>query len=334
MSQNDIKQLIYFFTHNKHLTKQQIAVRDRLITRDCHESEQKKQIIKDLSPESTTQFLSKFNESASFKYLTHEFDPIIPEGAASTLPELYKQSLLALNSAPYIPRSLWLLMNGFITGSTWLDMYGQEHYSSISNKAWVDWSKHNGNKHPRLNPEFEPEIKAFASTVRLRAPQLLDICEKLSIEKNIKPVFEKLERADIPTNTLCLYSSISRILSMMKNRIAMYPEIKISYERKVTSDKRIMGILSISQKGAIPSLSIRDIKAKWDVESQAGDLGSIKNMMEGYCYWSIEANWLTENNETAQPTRWNILRRPDTPEIEKLTEPPVGFSHIFTFNLI
>lgn len=97
-SQN-VRDLIYFFTHNKNLTRQQQARRDKLIARDCsatNTSEPEKTITKDstepdgesktvvektaekktryISPNNLHSFLYKFNQDNILKYTCHEID--------------------------------------------------------------------------------------------------------------------------------------------------------------------------------------------------------------------------------------------------------------------
>lgn len=90
---NIVRNLIYFFTHNKNLTRQQQARRDKLLARDCMdikiegetisapqesplptqrpESEKKTRYI---SPNNLHSFLYDFNQDNILKYTCHEID--------------------------------------------------------------------------------------------------------------------------------------------------------------------------------------------------------------------------------------------------------------------
>ena len=60
--------------------------------------------------------------------------------------------------------------------------------------------------------------------------------------------------------------------------------------------------------------------------TEAGDLGAIRKILNGYCYWSIETKWDDKS------LRWNILSDDDTPETEPIEDTlAVGFRHILTF---
>lgn len=84
---NSVRNLIYFLTHNKGLTREQQAKRDRLLARDCVEptayqsieiEEKKTNAAHDkvgyISPNELRMFLYKFNQDEILKYTCHEID--------------------------------------------------------------------------------------------------------------------------------------------------------------------------------------------------------------------------------------------------------------------
>lgn len=86
---NEIRNLIYFLTHNKGLSREQLAKRDRLLARDCVEptayqgiegedKKNKKENNNDkvayISPNELCTFLYKFNQDEILKYTCHEID--------------------------------------------------------------------------------------------------------------------------------------------------------------------------------------------------------------------------------------------------------------------
>lgn len=91
---DDVRNLIYFFTHNKNLTRQQQARRDKLLARDCiaiekregeedgesqgsHTDPSKKRDEKKTTytpPINLYSFLYRFNQDKTLKYTCHEID--------------------------------------------------------------------------------------------------------------------------------------------------------------------------------------------------------------------------------------------------------------------
>lgn len=86
---NEVRNLIYFLTYNKELTREQLAKRDRLLARDCVEPtayqniyvEDKKSNkgnyndkVEYVSPNELRTFLYKFNQDEILKYTCHEID--------------------------------------------------------------------------------------------------------------------------------------------------------------------------------------------------------------------------------------------------------------------
>ena len=63
--------------------------------------------------------------------------------------------------------------------------------------------------------------------------------------------------------------------------------------------------------------------------NEAGDFGSIRSILNGYCLWQIESIW------DGQPLRWNILKTDNMSEIETIEGDSIrGFTHILTYYLV
>lgn len=84
---NEVRNLIYFLIHNKKLTRDQQAKRDRLLARDCVEltayqskgTEEKTAMsgngkVEYISPRELRTFLYRFNQDEILKYTCHEID--------------------------------------------------------------------------------------------------------------------------------------------------------------------------------------------------------------------------------------------------------------------
>ena len=90
-----VRDLIYFFTHNKNLTREQQARRDKLLARDCFalnkdsedstvytkkgQNNEKSEVNSDktiryISPNNLHSFLYEFNQNNILKYTCHEID--------------------------------------------------------------------------------------------------------------------------------------------------------------------------------------------------------------------------------------------------------------------
>lgn len=95
----NVRDLIYFFTHNKNLTRQQQVRRDKLLARDCiaidkrtetsselqeplvdqgdvsaKSNETKVTKVRYISPKNLHSFLYDFNQNNVLKYTCHEID--------------------------------------------------------------------------------------------------------------------------------------------------------------------------------------------------------------------------------------------------------------------
>ena len=224
-----------------------------------------------------------------------------------------------------IPESLYKLIYSYIAGKVWKDALGADNSTSIFDKSLINWSKANGNAHPITNPDFANGIYAFKNAIRIVPPSLQTLVDVICSKLELNVVTIKLNKADFYTNTFILNRVLDRILQMMKRRIEQYPNIEISLHREIVDD-RVYKQIFIIQRDSCPENPFEDVSIRLNKDTEAGDLGTIRKILNGYCLWSIETKW------DGKPLRWNILRNEDSPETEPIKDNEVvGFKHILTF---
>ena len=109
----------------------------------------------------------------------------------------------------------------------------------------------------------------------------------------------------------------------MSKRFKESPKIKISYESSRDGDYKLC-MIKITQYGSFSAKSLDEVLSKFN--DGGGDFFSIKNILCGYCNWSVESIW------GDKAIRWNILDDTDKEEIEELySEDIPGFTHILTY---
>ena len=325
VSERDIKEFIYFVTHSKNFDRKQKLQRDSLLARDIAKRKAQPQEFKPMSVSYTANFLANFNRPNGFKYLTHDFDT----ESNMTLPDLREQSYKLLESEKgKIPDSLYVLIYAYLSGKTWRDAFGDNNNISINDKKWIQWSKENNNAHPITNPDFEREILKFKRAIRIVPPLLQTIVDKICDKYELHVTTKKLDRADFYTNTYILSNVLDRILQMMKRRnenVDYQRDVEVSYKREIINDVIFKEII-ILQKDSFPENTFEDVSTRMNNNTEAGDLGAIRKILNGYCYWSIETKWDDKS------LRWNILSDDDTPDTEPIEDTlAVGFRHILTF---
>ncbi len=341
MEQEEKYQFLHYLTQSKLLSRVQQKKRDHLLARDCMNSDfsviseeiQAPHInSKPFSPMSTidtAKFLSLFNDPMGFKYLTHDFDHV-NDGRPQSLDDLYQQVTNILKKREFdIPLSLWTPINYYINGGNeWLDTFGKSHNSFLNDSKWNKWSVQN-KMHPINNPSFASEILSFRSTIRLVPPLLKEICYEAKKGLLLKIEEEGIEKADFYTNTYVLYNVIKRIFAMMNRRVDKHPNVKVSYKRSSDSIGRMVRKILITQLGSYALNPIDEVKGRISVDSEAGDFGSIRKALNGYCLWQVETMW------DGKPLRWNILKTDEMNETEDIDIKSVeGFTHIFTFYIL
>ena len=335
---NEVRNLIYFLTHNKELTREQLAKRDRLLARDCVRSTSERDYTEFTSsnnkdsgntdskytPKSTASFLSLFNSPKGFKFLTHDFDP----DSTVDFKIFIKQTLEVFKEETKknsIPRSLYALMKTMLEGTDkkWMDYNGTKHeftYNSSELRKWVDI---NNGLHPLNDETFAKEIQTFRKTIRLVKPGLQDMVNELSSNLHTLNIESQgLDKADFYTYVRMLKDGIKRILEDMSRYADRCPKVKIAYNR-IFGDEYSVRIITITQTGSF-STSLEDVLQKY--RNGGGAFNEIRKCFDGYCNWSVETKW--DN----KPLRWNILNDTGAKEIEDIAGESVeGFTHILTY---
>jgi len=295
--------------------------------------------FKYLSALDTAIFLSKFNQPNGLKYLTHDFD-LQNDGCPHNMEELKKQLDAIMNQGNSIPSSLFMLLNIFIYGkykneigestNPWKDTFGTEHTSFFNNEEWRKWSVENNNIHPINNPIFAREIKAFRSTIRIDQGLLTKIVDKASEKTTLLQITQKkTDAADFYTNTFMLYLSLKKIFAGMNDRAQQNTEVNVTFKRSTDEDGTMLRKIIITHYNSFPTKSLQETIDRLNNYKDAGDFGTIRGYLNGYCLWSVESRW---DNE---PMRWNILKNSSMPETERIGNQEVeGFTHILTFYLV
>lgn len=328
--QQNVRDLINFFTNHKNLTRQQRARRDILLAKpyggtDSDMEEKSEENQKDQhAPKNTAAFLALFNSPKGFKYLTHDFDPDSTMDFDKYLQQTQKVFQDKIKEYYPIPQSLYALMSTMLDkGKDWTDYNGKKHNSTYNSLDWEKWTKKNKGMHPLHNQSFACEIQAFRKTIRLVKPCLYDMVKGFESEfKSLHIETENLEKADFYTYVWRLKEGLRRILSDM-SQYSTHRKVKISFER-FFGDEYNLRIVKITQIGSHSS-SFEDVLQKF--KNGGGAFNGIKKCFIGYCNWSVEALW---DNE---PKRWNILDDSGKDEVQNIEIDAKidGFTHILTF---
>lgn len=269
--------------------------------------------------EATYEVLRLFEEPNGLKFLTHDF----PDTSWTVGPFIEQCRTVFYEEAnrhPNIPQSLYSLVKTFISGVSnnikgWLG-----YDEKLHTETWDDWEKleeHPIKRHGGI-------IDIFRNTIRVRSPKLFDLIKYIEGQYT-QFVFEydskELIKADFYTNVYILRWCMARVLSMFC-QYQEYKNIHVSCFKK-TMNGWIVYAIQLTQIGSFPSVDINDAIKR--LSEDAGDLGVIKDKMRSYCDWSIISKWNSEN------LRWNILKRDDEKEVEKIEESAIGFTHEFIF---
>lgn len=342
MRKEEFENFVFYSFNNKSLSYKQRKKLNFLLVRDYFDllkkgvetnenklNTQESNSFVQISALNTSRFLSLFNDPEGLKYLTHDFDSTDDNGLHDlvTLRKQCQKILKEQNNT--IPKSLLLLINGFVNGTpSWFDTYGNTKKSSIADKSWINWSNDN-RLHPKNNENFCKEIMTFRSTVRMVSPLLKEMVDKVLSNTKLNVTTVKLDKADFYTNTFVIFTALKRILSMMESRGENYPNVSISYKRDAATDDILLRKIIITQEGSFSPNQLEDLISRLKIAPKGGDFGTIRNWLNGYCEWSVESKW------DGIPARWNILKEIDTPEIEKMSDlEVVGFTHILTFYVV
>ena len=269
--------------------------------------------------EATYEVLRLFEDPNGLKFLTHDF-PNTSWTVGPFIEQCRTVFYEEANRHPNIPQSLYSLVKTFILGVSnnikgWLG-----YDEKLHTETWDDWKRleeHPIKRHGGI-------IDIFRNTIRVRSPKLFDLIKYIEGQYT-QFVFEydskELIKADFYTNVYILRWCMARVLSMFC-QYQEYKNIHVSCSKK-TMNGWIVYAIQLTQIGSFPSVDINDAIKR--LSEDAGDLGVIKDKMRSYCDWSIISKWNSEN------LRWNILKRDDEKEVEKIEESAIGFTHEFIF---
>lgn len=288
------------------------------------------------TPKDTAAFLSLFNHEDGFKFLTHDFDPE-SEMEYSQLVKLAREAFVNAKNKYVIPKSLYALMYTILYGGkkdgkerTWMDCNGKFHSENFACKKWTQWAKENPRIHILSNESFKKVLMAFRSTIRLvqsstESDSRLETIVKRQTKKHadLSITSDHLEDADFYTYVHYLEKGIIFILNDMSKYSKESPKIKISFESSINGDYKFC-VIKITQYGSFSTKSLDEVQSKF--KKGGGDFYSIKNILCGYCNWSVESKW------GDNVIRWNILDDTGKKEIEELPNIDIpGFTHILTY---
>lgn len=278
------------------------------------------------NPGLTAEFMSLFGVPSGLKFLTHDFNP----DSNITMATVIEQTRSILSSPKYnfkLPKSLYALMINFLNGEkNWLDYNNAYHTANLNSGELKSWIDSNPTLHPISSPQFGNEIQDFRKTVRISKPILSELIatfiRKTTGLGNLQIKTENLDKADFYTNVnRLIYLIIGKVLKDIAQRNSA-AEAVISYQRSSWNEYRLCKIvITHIDSEANP---FDDVQKK--LLSGGGALYELAKNCQGYCDWTVEANFEGEYK------RWRILSFQNLPEVETIEKNEIkGFTHIFTF---
>lgn len=328
-SQKDIKIL-------KRIEELEISLETIKTEQSTNQLAQEIRINPQSNPKHVADFMSLFNQREGLKYLTHDYD----ESSEFDI----DQFLLSANDVfiEYsrklnIPTSLWRIVKQFAFDSK------QPAWTSISSDyknflpikiGWAtkelrEWSKKN-RLHPIRNEEYEKIISDFKKITRIESPNLERLINQ-TLEDTLKNdvtnfTVEKidLQKADFYSHVGFLKRALEAIFEEIKKRsdFKTKKRVTIKYERSISDDGYYIRKIRILHHESYPEKELKLILDEWH---HKGNMGKIKQNLNGYCHWSVET--LVDGI----PQRINILKENQTLDYETIGEDVQGFTHILTF---
>lgn len=283
-------------------------------------------IRKKHNPGITAEFLSLFGVPSGLKFLTHDFDP----DSNMTMATVVKQVRSVISSQKYIfklPGSLYALIINFLNGEkNWYDYNNISHSTNLNSGGLKIWIDSDPTLHPISSPQYGNEIQDFRKTVRIFKPVLPELISsfisRTTSLQNLQIKTEKLDKADFYTNVnRLMHSIIGKVLKDIAQRNST-AEVVISYHRSSWNEYRLCKIIITHVDSEANPFD--DVQKK--IFSGGGALYELAKNCQGYCDWTVEANFEGEYK------RWRILSAQNLPEIETVDKNEIkGFTHIFTF---
>lgn len=286
-------------------------------------------------PKHVAEFMSLFNKREELKYLTHDFDEngeFEIETFLKITEEIFKQSIIKYA----IPTSLYALVQQFC-----FEKKPSWYFNSIkktegwNSEGWINWSKSN-KLHPFRNAGYKSVINEFRELTRVDSStnsrsnlkniiaDQLKIGLGLSYSKFIIEIDnDEIKKADFYTNTERLKRALKKIFELIALNTDK-PNINIRYTRDNFSDYFIRQII-ITQEESYPSKELELLLKEW-IQTEKGDMGEIRNLLYGYCDWSV----ITKVDGIGY--KINILKEQDDNDFIRVNSAVAnGFTHILTF---
>lgn len=320
--------LVRFCLNYRGYTPEQRKKLTELLARDCQKKEYVLEVpaknnkktfetIRDgHTPMKTADFLSLFERRDGLKYLTHDFEP----NSGMTMMSMVENTNRIIDSKGYtIPKSVYSLIKGYISGASWLDCFGVKHYSFLQKDDWRKYEQKDRFIHPITTDAYGDEVQRFGETIRVRKPHLQDLLDAIPEAKNVKIEKMDLDKFDVYTNVYVLTSILRDILKdfIQRNRDSL---IQIRCERGIFSEYRTYSIKLVHSKST--ANSIEEVQSK--LKKGGGALFRVLGLCESFCDWSIEGNF------EGRFLKWRILDSTGRREIEEIQK-TADFVHTFTY---
>lgn len=265
--------------------------------------------------------LGLFGKEDGFKFLTHDFDKTRNDDFITLV---NKCRIMVSECCDLIPDHLYNLLFGFLYGKSWEDANGESHSFYCSSEECIQWCMNNPGEHPKNNPAFESEFEAFRYSIRIYDRGLDKIvAQSQTLYPNLEIVRERseLREVDLYIDVARLKQIIHKVLDIM-NESRFEGEVFVTVRNQPDVDGYHVRHLIIEQIGSFPDKSVQFIRDR--IANGAGDLSTLKNLIKGNAYWSIESNW------TEGPVRINILKEDIfQSDFEKMDQSEAtGFRHV------
>lgn len=271
----------------------------------------------------TADLLNKFGLEKELKFLVHSYSKIEDQDFCALVS---KARLLITERSGLIPDQLYDLLFGFVYGPEWVDWKGKVHSLHCGSNDLIEWYKNNEGVSPmEENSPFVNEFRDFKNSIRTyrNLPEIIDRAREKASSVTVDCDKKSLKHADFYTDVVRLKQIIERILITMSDPRFIGPVKIYSSQQDDREGYRVMQII-IEQKNDYVQPSLKFIRER--LATNSGDLGSIKNLLEGVAYWSIESDW-EEGSARFNITSDDIFMNP----FERISEKVGGFRHILTF---
>lgn len=267
----------------------------------------------------TADFLGKFSDDKELKHLLHTEE-------TEVFPLIVKARLGVSELEGLIPEHLYNLVSGFLYGPEWEDYTGNIQRLHLGSNDIVDWCKSNPGMHI-MDPQspFFDNLWRFKDSIRTyrNLPTVVELAKQSAPSMNIDVNKKVLKRIDMYVDVGALRRILERIFSTMSDPRFSGP-VMISAENLDPQNGYKVARLVIEQKNSYQQPSLEFIKDR--LNAGAGDLGSLKKLIDGVAYWSIESDW-EEGSARCNVTSPDIFMQ----QFERLDEPVGGFRHVLTF---